>query len=132
MSRGSCLCGAVSYRVTAPLRPVIACHCSQCRKSSGHYVAATAAPSDAVEITGKVTWYNSSESARRGFCGTCGSSLFWDGFGDHLAILAGSLDGPSGLAMEGHIFYADKGDYYRAGEDLPCFAQGRSGPKVDP
>ncbi|MDQ7071565.1 MAG: hypothetical protein Q9M48_12655 [Rhodobacterales bacterium] len=39
--QGGCNCGRVTYRVRGPLRPVIACHCSQCRKASGYFVAAT-------------------------------------------------------------------------------------------
>ena len=120
MTSGSCLCGAVCYRVDGPLRPVIACHCEQCRKTSGHFVAATSAPRDAVSIEGEVTWYASSPSARRGFCARCGSSLFWDGAGENLSIHAGTLDAPTGLAIAGHIFCADKGDYYRIADDLPC------------
>lgn len=121
MTRGSCLCGAVTYRVTGDMRPVVACHCAQCRKTSGHYVAATSAPRDAVDITGEVSWYQSSPTARRGFCGTCGSSLFWDGPGENLSIHAGTLNGPTGLALAGHIFTADKGDYYAIHDPLPQF-----------
>lgn len=116
---GSCLCGAISYRVTGPLRPVVACHCRQCRKTSGHHVAATSVARDDIEIAGAVTWFASSPQARRGFCGTCGSNLFWDGPGSHLSIFAGTLDGPTGLALAGHIFCADKGDYYSLSDDLP-------------
>lgn len=118
-ARGSCLCGAVSYRVTGPMRPVTACHCAQCRKTSGHYVAATSAPREAVEIAGAVTWYASSPEARRGFCGTCGSSLFWDGPGRNLSIHADTLDGDPGLRLAGHIFCADKGTYYEIDDGLP-------------
>lgn len=121
MNRGSCLCGAVRFRVTAPMRPVIGCHCIQCRKTSGHYVAATAAPREAVEIHGEVTWYRSSPEALRGFCGICGSSLFWDGPGRHMSVHAGALDGPTGLGLAAHIFCRDKGDYYEIADELPCF-----------
>ena len=38
---GSCLCGEVAYEVTGPLRPVVNCHCLQCRKTTGHFMAAT-------------------------------------------------------------------------------------------
>ncbi|MGB0440652.1 MAG: GFA family protein [Paracoccaceae bacterium] len=116
--RGSCNCGAVHYHVTGSLRPVIACHCTQCRKASGHYVSATGARREDVAITGQVQWYQSSAMARRGFCPTCGSNLFWDGPGTHVSIHAGTLDGPSGLTTKGHIYCADKGDYY----DLPAGA----------
>ena len=117
--RGSCLCGAVTYAVRGPLRQVVACHCQQCRKTSGHHVAATSALREDIDVTGNVTWFASSESARRGFCGTCGSNLFWDGPGVNLAIFAGTLDAPTGLTMAGHIYCDDKGDYYEIADDLP-------------
>ena len=117
--RGSCLCGTVSFVVSGPLRPVIACHCTQCRKTSGHHVAATSASREDIEIKGEPTWYRSSERARRGFCGICGSNLFWDGSGANLSIFAGVLDGDAGLSIEGHIYCADKGGYYDIPEDVP-------------
>jgi len=117
--KGGCLCGEVSYVVTGALRPVIACHCVQCRKTSGHHVAATSVHRDSIVISGQVTWFASSDTARRGFCGTCGSNLFWDGPGENLSIFAGTLDGPTGLQMKAHIFCADKGDYYDLDDGLP-------------
>ncbi|MCO6383498.1 GFA family protein [Oceanicola sp. 502str15] len=113
---GGCLCGAVTYASEGPWRPVIACHCSQCRKASGHYVSATSVPREGLEITGEVRWFQSSEEARRGFCPNCGSQLFWDGAGANTSIMAGTLEGPTGLATKGHIFCADKGDYYEIPE----------------
>jgi hypothetical protein len=117
--RGSCLCGGVRYEVSGPLRNVIACHCTQCRKQTGHFLAATAAKLEHFRATKSdgLKWYASSASAERGFCGTCGSTLFWQGKGlDYVAIAAGTLDGDSGLRIEGHIFCADKGDYYQISE----------------
>ena len=110
---GGCLCGAVTYVVRGPLRPVVACHCTQCRKTSGHHVAATSARREDITVTGNPVWYQSSETARRGFCGVCGSQLFWDGGGANISIFAGTLDGGTGLTLAGHIFCADKGDYYK-------------------
>ena len=115
MKTGSCLCGAVRYEVHGPLRNVVACHCEQCRKQTGTYMSATAAQDGDLRIVEDrgLRWYSSSDSARRGFCCECGSPLFWKGKGrDYTAITAGSLDGPSGLALEGHIFCASAGDYY--------------------
>ena len=116
---GSCLCGAVNFRVTGPMRPVIACHCTQCRKTSGHHVAATSALREKVHIEGEISWYQSSDTARRGFCPICGSNLFWDGPGANLSIFAGTLDAPTGLKLKGHIFCAAKGDYYEIADGLP-------------
>ena len=119
MHGGSCLCGAIRYTVAGPLRPAIACHCRQCRKTSGHFVVATSALRGHVRITGEPRWYESSAGARRGFCPDCGSSLFWDGPGRALSIHAGTLDDSAGLAIAGHIFCADKGDYYEIADGHP-------------
>lgn len=114
---GGCLCGAVRLTVTGPMRPVVACHCGQCRRATGNYVAATAAPREAVTVEGPVGWFRSSDAARRGFCGTCGSNLLWDRPGSaDISIMAGALDAPTGLRLAGHIFCADKGDWY----DIPA------------
>ncbi len=123
---GGCLCSEVSYRVTGPMGPVVACHCRQCRRTSGHHVAATTAPREQVEVEGEVRWYQSSKTARRGFCPICGSSLFWDDGGADMAIHAGTLDEPTGLSMKGHVFCADKGDYYAIEDDLPRSDDGRN------
>lgn len=92
---GGCLCGRVRYRIHGPLRGVIACHCSQCRRTSGHYAAMTSAPSKSIVMT-------------------CSDSLVWS-----ISITAGTLDLPTNIAMERHIFVADKSDYYSIDDDLP-------------
>ena len=119
--RGGCLCGAVRYETEAALRDVVACHCGQCRRSSGHHVAATGAPREAVRIEGEtLRWFESSPGHRRGFCGVCGSNLFWSrDASPFLAIFAGTLDAPTGLRLTGHIYVADKGDYYHLADGLP-------------
>lgn len=119
MRMGGCLCGAVTYSVKGPMRPVIACHCQQCRKTSGHHVAATSAPRAAISVTGEPVWFHASDMARRGFCGTCGSNLFWDGPGENMSIFAGTFDGDTGLEIAGHIYCEDKGDYYEIADGKP-------------
>jgi hypothetical protein len=114
MKTGGCLCGAVRYRVHGPLDQVVACHCSQCRRTSGHYAAATGARREDVTIEGEVAWFESTPGViRRGFCPVCGSNLFWDRMAaPKLDIWAGTLDGDTGLRLVEHIFVAEKGDYY--------------------
>ena len=119
---GSCLCGKISIEVSGPLREVLACHCTQCRKQSGHHYAATNAPDEAIKVTGKdhLKWFQSSLDAKRGFCSQCGSALFWKHQDDPFtSIMAGCFDKPSGLKLERHIFVADKGDYYDIADGLP-------------
>ena len=119
---GGCLCGAVRYEVTGPLRGVVACHCSQCRRTSGHFVAASSAPADALTLNRAegLCWYRSSPGAERGFCRVCGGNLFWRAIGNSdISIMAGSLDTPTGLTITEHIFVADKSDYYQLDDGLP-------------
>ncbi len=121
---GGCLCGGVRYEVAGPLRDVIACHCSQCRRTSGHFVAATRAANDALKLLAEqtLTWYRSSESAERGFCCRCGANLFWRPIGGTTtSIFAGTLDTPTHLRIARHIFVADKSDYYTIADGVPQF-----------
>lgn len=119
---GSCLCGALTFAVTGPLRDVIGCHCVQCRKTSGHYWAATSVPLDRFVVTRDdgLAWFHSSATACRGFCARCGASLFWKPEGeDRMAIAAGAFDGDPPFRMSDHIFTAFKGSYYLIDDGLP-------------
>ena len=130
---GSCLCGAVRFTAAGPLRGVVYCHCSQCRKQTGHYYAATnVADADlSIEGAGNITWYSASAFARRGFCATCGSALFWKyNASDETSVMAGAFEQPSGLKGEVHIFVRDKGDYYAIDDGLPQFEKSTPDIKV--
>ena len=125
MHKGSCLCGAVTFEVDGSLPPPDACHCSMCRKWTGHFSAGSDVPRTALTIHGadNVTWYRSSEKVRRGFCSTCGSSLFFDPIDQEkvhwTGVCMGAFDGPTDTRVYIHIFVADKGDYYDIADGLP-------------
>lgn len=119
---GSCLCGAVSFTITGELSHSDGCHCVQCRKWSGHYFASASVQRKALTISGEenLRWYQSSEKVRRGFCGRCGSVLFWDPPArDWTGVALGAIDGPTGIRLEKHIFVSEKGDYYDIADGLP-------------
>ena len=112
---GSCLCGSVRYHMTAAVTDVLYCHCSQCRKQTGHYLASVELPQSDLVLDQSATlrWFRSSPGAERGFCSDCGSALFWRADAeDTISVTAGSLDGPTGLKTRAHIFTDDAGDYY--------------------
>jgi hypothetical protein len=124
---GGCLCGEVRYEVSGRLRPIVACHCGQCRRMTGHYLAATAARLRNFRLLADATlrWFEASPRARRGFCATCGSTLFWQPHGrDYISIAAGSLDATGALATACHIHVADKGTYYQIEPGVPQVADG--------
>ena len=122
INTGGCLCGGVQFSVASELRPLVYCHCKQCQKTSGHFVAATAAPRDDLVLNKQdsLRWYDSSQTAQRGFCFVCGSNLFWKPVqGDYVSIFAGSLDQPTGITAKEHIFVEAAGDYYTIKDGLP-------------
>lgn len=127
---GGCLCGAVRYEVHGLLRDVLLCHCEECRRWGGHISASSAADRDELVITeGRgLRWIDSPRSdahARRGFCGECGSSLFWDPPGRQtISIAAGTLDSGAGLRVVSHWYVSQAGQYYELADDgLPHHPQ---------
>lgn len=122
--RGGCLCGAVAYRVQGPLRDVVLCHCSQCRRTHGHIGAYTTASPDQLTLTAErgLRWYASSTRARRGFCCECGATLFWEPADrESIAIAAGTLATPTGLKVTRQIYVTSAGDYYAIDPEIEAY-----------
>jgi len=125
MHKGSCLCQAVKFEVEGSLPSPDGCHCSQCRKWTGHFLASTEVLRSALKIHGsdRVSWFHSSNKVRRGFCSTCGASLFFDPIDKEkhnwIGISMGAFDTPTGTELALHIFVAEKGDYYEITDGLP-------------
>ena len=113
---GRCLCGGITFVVTGPLRDVLNCHCHRCRRFTGHHMAATNGRVDDVEIADPealLRWYEAAGAAY-GFCGRCGSSLFWRGAAtpDRISISAGTLDPPTGLQTVEAWWTSEASDYH--------------------
>lgn len=134
VSTGGCLCGAVRYAVRGPLRDVVNCHCSMCQRLHGNYGPHSKARKANISITNDsgLAWFRTSDIAQRGFCRECGSGLFWEPFDlDATGIIAGTLDGPTQLETIGHIFVAEKPDFYEIDDALPQFDESSDGELVD-
>lgn len=134
VTSGGCLCGAVRYEIKGPLRNVVNCHCSMCQKLHGVFGAHSKALKKNINITNAagLSWFKTSEVAQRGFCRECGSSLFWEPFDlDATGIIAGSLDGQTGLKTMGHIFVGEKPDFYEITDEYPQFQGSSDGQLVN-
>lgn len=119
MTKGQCLCGAVTFATGAAPQGPSVCHCGQCRRQSGHLWSSAYVAKSALTIEGPVRWYDGSPNAQRGFCPTCGSFLFWQAHTEEtISFALGALDAPTGITLEKHIFVADKGDYYAISDGL--------------
>ena len=117
---GACLCGEIAFEVRNPPATGSACHCVQCRKLSGNFWASAYVDDKDLQIVGSPRWYQSSDKARRGFCGRCGAFLFWKhDDDDHTSFSLGALESPTGVRITKHIFTRFKGDYYDITDNLP-------------
>jgi len=111
---GHCLCGAVTVRATPVRHAVEACHCTMCRRWNGVAIVGVQCGS-AVAFEGEdhVVRYRSSDWAERGFCGRCGSSLFYRylPLGTY-GFTAGLFPDDALLPLAEEIFIAEKPAYY--------------------
>ena len=124
LKTASCLCGNIKIRVKGKLRNVINCHCSQCMKTHGNYAAYTACPEEHIIFIKKRTlkWYQSSKIAKRGFCLTCGASMFYKLLNsENISIAAGMFNNPTNLRTHSNIFIKRKLDYYKLDSKIPKF-----------
>ena len=123
--QGACLCGAVTFEATLPSLWCAHCHCAQCQRFHGAplvtWVGFDAAGFRVSVGEHKVRWYASSAPARRGSCGECGSSLFfqserWPG---EMHVSLTNLQGPIDRQPEGHVHYANRAEWLELADDLP-------------
>jgi len=108
---GTCLCGAVEFSASLPSKWCAHCHCSMCRKEHGAgYVTWVGFENDQVKFyrgEDKVTWYESSAGARRGFCQQCGSSMFFtsERWAGELHIALGCLNDAIDRQPQANVFF---------------------------
>lgn len=125
MATGGCLCGAIRFEIRGPVGPVDHCHCSMCRRAHGAPFATFGRiRRDALEIVAgadRLTGHASSEAVVRSFCAACGSRLFFRhaALPEHEFVAIGSLDDPTGIEPEAHIFVASKASWYTIRDTLP-------------
>lgn len=125
---GGCLCGAVRYVATgAPSRSGI-CHCRMCQRATGQpMVAGAVFAKTAISVKGETRAYQSSSRARRHFCPTCGSPLFFEPLDqpEHLEVWLGTLDDPARIEPAYHIFCASQVPWLAIQDDRPRHAEWR-------
>lgn len=127
---GSCLCGAIRFRVTGKAVRFTLCHCGRCRKATGSANSSNIGLAD-----GRLDWiqgetlvyrYKMPEPARyaTAFCGHCGSPL-----PRHIpeigmiVVPAGSLDENPGISPEAHIFWASHAKWLEPDTELPKYKE---------
>ncbi|MFQ5757635.1 MAG: GFA family protein [Acidiferrobacterales bacterium] len=120
---GGCLCGAIRFEVTEAPYQTDYCYCRMCQRSSGSVLTSWA---DFKETEfhctrGEITYYKSSQYARRGFCASCGSTLIQRPLGgDWVAVATGSFDQPEEFPPRGvHCGTESQVPWLKIDDDLP-------------
>ena len=125
--RGSCLCGAVRFRVEPPFIRAGHCHCERCRKHSGTAVCTQARVSKEqfrlLQGENLIRVYGKGEGAVKAFCVNCGSSLFGGDWpeGDEISIRMGAFDDDPGIRPQYHTFVNDRVAWDEINDNLPQY-----------
>jgi hypothetical protein len=129
MLTGKCLCEGVKIEIDAKLGPVIACHCSLCRRSTGSAFNPNASvPADSFRVVAGqdlIREYSRSPGQYRAFCSRCGSPLYGraDAFPTIRRVRLGTLDDTQGARPIAHIFSGSKADWFDIADDAEQFAE---------
>lgn len=129
---GGCLCGGVRYRIGATPAGSGYCHCRMCQRSAGAPVMVWAdPPGGAIEWTkGRPRTYRSSPEAERLFCPDCGTQLAFhplDEAPDRLELNVATLDDPSGVSPDHHIWTESRLPWFDTADALPRHPRSREG-----
>jgi len=128
---GGCLCGALRYRLTAMPFDADHCHCRMCKKSTGAVVGSWMdfLAEQVIWLSGKPTEYASSETTRRGFCSSCGTSIsFRDtGYPKYYTLSIASLDNPNLVPVKYHIHTSSQVEWLCIKDDTPKYRGTRQG-----
>ena len=124
---GSCLCGGVRFRVTAPFAGFHHCHCHTCRKAHATvYGSSAVVPAPALEFLQgreRLKAFESSPGKKRWFCGECGSHVYaaYDDRPGEVVLRVGLLDDTGGQRAHAHIWLSHKPSWYQVNDDLERF-----------
>lgn len=128
VTRGRCLCGAVSYVFEGPVAWCLHCHCESCRRdTSSPMTTAFGVPRSGFRWTGlRPREYRSSPGVRRLFCGTCGSPIAYesDRYPGEANLYACTLEHPEALVPEAHVHESERLPWIVTADILPRHPHG--------
>ena len=125
---GGCACGAVRYRLTSEPLFVNCCHCLNCqRQTGGAFAINLLVEADRVEVlTGRpepVDAPRDDGTTQRIYrCPSCQIAVFSEyGWPELRFVRAGTLDDPSAVTPDAHIFTRTKVPWVMLPADTPAF-----------
>ena len=132
--KGGCLCENIHYELLTEPRATFACHCRFCQKDTGTaHRSGLSYLDESVIFSGdspKTYTYQSDEHGRKlykHFCPTCGTtvSLTTERFPSGRVMMIGTLDDPSLVKMDIHMFADEAFSWVTYPEDHVVYAKHR-------
>ncbi len=127
MYAGGCLCGSVRFEITGPIRNIVYCHCSQCRKAQGSAFATNgivrASDFKIVSETNVLTGYESTPGQTKYFCKICGSPILskTESKPEQVRVRLGTIESDISERPLAHIFVTSKANWEEISGDLPQY-----------
>ncbi len=126
--KGSCLCGAIHYQITAEPLFTHACHCTTCQKITGtsYWLSMFVLAQDFEILTGTPTIIKPPQEhgvAKKHFCEKCGCNIYGThSFLKNLVLPAtGTFNDTSWFQPQAHIFIRSKQPWVHINDDVPQF-----------
>ena len=122
---GRCLCGAIQFQFKEPLGGSAHCHCSMCRQAHGAafvtWVVTYAERFEIVAGEDELRWHASSQEAERGFCGRCGSTMFFRSSlcPGEIHVTKANVESKLTLDPGSHVFWDEHVSWIEADASLP-------------
>jgi hypothetical protein len=125
---GRCMCGDIRFEYRGAPIEITHCHCESCRRhSSSAFVTFVVVDKAGFRYTrGAPVAYASSPGVERTHCGRCGAPISYEN-AEEFALYACTLDDPTVLKPENHIFVAEKMPWIEIGDSLPQFEYSAKG-----
>lgn len=127
MYQGSCLCGAVKFEINGPIKNIVYCHCSLCRKAQGSAYATngnvTIEDFHFVVGENQLSAYESTPGQIKYFCKTCGSPILSKKISKpaEVRIRLGTIESDIIEKPIAHIFVTSKANWESIDDDLPKY-----------
>lgn len=125
---GHCLCGAVSFSITAEPLAAGQCHCKDCQRASGTgHMSLAFFNTDDVKIDGETASYgveaDSGNTNTRHFCPKCGGRLFGKNSArpGMIAVAVGSIDDNDWFKTDRVVYIKDRPQWDVTPDDVPNF-----------
>ena len=127
MYAGGCLCGAVRFEIGGPIRNIVYCHCSRCRKAQGSAFAANgivrAEEFRFLSGADALTAYESSPGQKKYFCKACGSPIMSknERRPGQVRVRLGAIESDIAERPMTHIFATSKANWEDICGELPQY-----------